>query len=76
MLLRRKQNTSFPPFYLSLPFSVLGIQRQWMSDANSFRAEMVLYNNREREGACKTKKEPNSVLAQAEMETGNEGERL
>lgn len=31
-----------------------------MSDANSLRAEMVLYNNRE--GAYKTKKESNSAL--------------
>lgn len=31
-----------------------------MSDANSLRAEMVLYNNRE--GAYKMKKESNSAL--------------
>lgn len=49
MLLERKQNISFPPYCLFLPFSVLGIQKLWMSDANSLRAEMVLYNNREGE---------------------------
>lgn len=49
MLLKWKQNISFPPFCLFLLFSVLGIQKLWMSDANSLRAEMVLYNNREGE---------------------------
>lgn len=49
MFLEQKQNISFPPFCLFLPFSVLGIQKLSMSDANSLRAEMVLYNNREGE---------------------------
>lgn len=49
MLLAWKENISFPPFCLCLPFSVLGIQKLWMSDANSLRAEMVLYNTREGE---------------------------
>lgn len=62
MLLEQKQNISFPPFCLFLHFSVL-----WMSDANSLRAEMVLYNNRD--GSLQNEERMNSVLGLWEMET-------